>query len=167
MASTDQDTLLVGVYYTSEQAAKAYDALRRDGFRDDQLRVSLCAAHLNAEARTPRLAAPGPTPPVRWAVGALGGGFAVALLAGWTVALLPPVAASLCLSSLAGSAVGVLLAALFLTLCGAWWRPPEPQPPPRRRLSRGVVTVRPDGRFPEAAAILSQYAGCDLTAALR
>jgi hypothetical protein len=97
----------------------------------------------------------------------LGGGLAAALLAGWAVALLPPVAESLCLSSLAGAAVGVLLAALSLTLCGAWWRPPEPLPQPPRRLSRGVVTVRPDGRFTKAATILSQYAGCDLTAALR
>ena len=149
MVHTDRATVLIGVYYSCAQAEKAARALQRSGFREDQLRVTLCDADLVNQSipRTGRwtsIAAAG--------LGGVGGG----LLLG-AFPILGSFWASVGIGVLAGAVGGVW---------GAWIRACHRSkgshaPGKALHLSRGVVTVRPQQRYREAADILQYFAGCD------
>lgn len=164
MATTKDATVLIGVFYGCEQAEKAFRELKQGGFGDHQIRVSLL--HAEWTVTLPPLERGEPKTNTGAAVGLLGGSTVGGLLstlamgAGWL-----------------GGAGPVLLIACYLTilvgaagaggLLGAWIGSVLPGPEPKgisRTLheSRGVVTVRPDSRHDEAAAILRRCAGCDL-----
>jgi hypothetical protein len=160
---TDRAAVLIGVYYSCDQAEKALDELKRNGFREDQLRVTLCDADLNEESLAP--------PPERKAaigltvvgLGGLGGGLLGVVAAGVLLRSFSafPVAfgAGWWSSALLGAGIGGLL--------GAWIRGRRSQTEPLSvgktlHLSRGIVTVRPHRRYAEAAAILRHFAGCDV-----
>jgi hypothetical protein len=59
----------------------------------------------------------------------------------------------------AGAGLGILLG----TWMGRCLRVHVPQAPSQiTRVTRGILTVRPDGRYDEVATILMRHAGCDV-----
>jgi hypothetical protein len=164
VATTNDATVLIGVFYGCEQAEKAFRELKQVGFGDHQIRVSLLDAEWTATF--PPLARGEPRTNSGAAVGLLGGSTAGGLLAalamgtGWLGGIGPVLLIAFYLTILVGAAsAGGLLGAWI----GSVLSRPEPRGIPRTlHESRGVVTVRPDSRYDEAAAILRRCAGCKL-----
>jgi hypothetical protein len=163
----ERAAVLIGVYDSCDQAEKAVDELKRHGFRDDQLRVTLCDADLTDESP----AMPLPARQRRGGLvagtglGGCGGGLLGVAIADSLLGL-SPVLVVLGL----GAGMGVLAGAALGGLFGAWIQarrqPPESHVPGRTlHLSRGIVIVRPQLRSAEATAILRHFAGCDASPA--
>ena len=147
---------MVGIFYDHRRAESAYAELRLGGFRDDQIRVSLGEADLKADffAEEDRGRA-------HLLSGAALGGLLAMTAAMWLPLVAPVFAVALLLRLLVGAVVGV---GVGLVVAGLGRRGgPAGKDAPRERvvhLSRGIVTVRPEGRDEEAAGILRHYAGC-------
>jgi hypothetical protein len=152
----NQNDYLIGYFYDSALAEAALNELRQDGFRDDQLQATLCEAEL----------APSPA----W-VGPHSVGASAGLVAGGLIgAFLGPaggLAASLWIAILLGILVFGGIGILLGTLVG-WAIDSEDVDQPRTPiyLSRGIVTVRPEGRDTAAATILRRLAGCEPSPAI-
>jgi hypothetical protein len=161
VATVDDRALLIGVFYNRSQAEMALGELQRGGFREDQLGVALCDAELEA-----------PAPPARPTRGREKTAAALGAAAGGLAGVVLAVTAGSWLAGLGGAFVAglfvVLLAGAIVvgTFLGRWAGGAAPGPASAsrvevRRLSRGIVTVRPEGRDAEAAAILCRHAGCE------
>jgi hypothetical protein len=157
VAILNENDVLIGVFHDCSVAEGAYHELRRGGFPDEQIRVSLCEVDLPVQPRITRS-------------GILAGLFAGAVIGGLIGLIVAWLAAGFLLAILlvAGecAALGAGLGALSAwaiardeARCGF---------PTAVHLSQGVVTVRPGGRVKEAADILRRCTkwGAFATAAL-
>lgn len=149
MSAAAGESVLIGVFYSCRQAERAVGALWQSGFRGDQVRATLCHAELQGSP-------PQAAPPSRGCVG-----FWVSLIglaSGLAVVWLTGVVAALILGGLAGLGAGLSFRKRLGPPAGVVALPPL-------RINQGVVTVRPDGRAVEAAAILCRYAEAPYDAA--
>jgi hypothetical protein len=160
-------TLLVGVFYDRIQTEKALRDLQNGGFREDQIRITLCEADLTSPPP------PIPEPPTKaktgagigLAVGTAAGGLLGGFITGWLPGIGPIIAVGFLAGILGSTAAGAGLGSLLGLWIGSRLREQVPRPPVQiTHVSRGILTVRPDGRYDEVAAILMRHAGCDVPA---
>ncbi len=136
------DDLLIGVYYDTQRTEEVSDALRDHGFLDSQIRVTICETELDPAGRKTR----------RCLLAFVILGALLGLCLGLSVGRLAPFPiAAACMCLLSGAFVGYLAALVQRSQSHS------------ASVFRGIITVRPDGRDEEAAAILLQFAGCART----
>ncbi len=162
MSTTDNSALLIGVFYDREHAERAFRELQHEGFGDGQLSVAL----MDANEAPPTLAVPKRRTQARagTAIGAVLGVFVGGLLGLLVIVWWPILGplSTLVLSLATSVAAGISLGGLGGALIGCALRSEEEELAPERpQPSRGIVTVRPNSRYDEAAAILRRHAGCD------
>lgn len=154
---------VVGLFHDRGDAERAVEALRGAGFRQDQIGVLVRdggqpgGVTLKADVRAEQGAATGAV-----AGGLLGGllGAAVAVVipgAG------PALAAGIIAGLLGGGALGITTGGLIGALIGLGVPEEEAHYYEREfRAGRTLVTVKPDGRRPEAVAILRRHGAYDV-----
>jgi uncharacterized protein (TIGR02271 family) len=165
--SIQQRTTIVGVFEEDRHADMAVDELRKAGFRDDQIGV----ARRHAEGETEVTADEGSHAGTGAAAGAiagagLGGLVGLGIIAGIIPAIGPVIAGGTLAAILANAAGGAVIGGLVGTLMGAGI--PEEEAHYYQgefEAGRTIVTVRADGRYDEAMAILRRHGAYDMQTA--
>jgi len=150
---------LVGVFTDRTQAQNALRALRRAGFREDQMGV--IAHDIKVIS-----AAPGEE---SWEEGAIAGGitgagvgglWALGIAAGILPAIGPIIAGGILASVLASAGGGAVVGGLVGALLGLGFSSEEAEYYEKEfKSGRTLVTVMPEGRADEAARIMEQHGG--------
>lgn len=163
--STNQSTI-VGIFEELGDAQRAVDEFRRAGFREDQIGVAaqdpVQAARAESERQTEKRVEEGTVTGAIAGAG-VGGLWAVGIAAGFLPAIGPVIAGGILgslVASVAGSAaVGGIAGALIgleIHEDHAHFYSAE------LSAGRTLVTIRPEGRFDEASAIVSRNNGFDI-----
>ena len=158
--TTARSTTAVGVFTDRRQAQQAVADLKRAGFRDDQIGVASkghddAASGTTAEKKGTR-AAEGAGVGVAAGAG-VGALWALGIVAGFLPAIGPVVAGGIFASILASAAGGAAIAGIAGALIGLGI--PEEDAhyyESEFKSGRALVTVKADGRYDEAWAILSR-----------
>jgi hypothetical protein len=163
MAGTTRSTV-VGVFNDRHHANEAVEELRRAGFRDEQIGV----ASRHTERGDVTTTAPGSRAEEGAVMGALagaglGGLVGLGIIAGVIPAVGPVIAGGTLAAILANAAGGAALVGLAGALVGAGI-PEEEARYYQTEFESGrvIVTIKADGRFGEATAILCQHGAYDM-----
>jgi uncharacterized protein (TIGR02271 family) len=154
MATTERTTV-VGAFDNRQDAEKAVEELHRAGFRDDQIGFATRGAESDIgepESKAGEGAAGG------LLTGGVIGGILGALAAGLIPGIGPVIAGGILAGVLGGAAVGAAAGGLIGALMGMGV-PEEEASYYNREFESGrtIVTVKADGRYDEARAILQRY----------
>jgi uncharacterized protein (TIGR02271 family) len=170
--TTERQSTVVGVFEDRRQADAAISELRKAGFREDQIGVA--SRQAEGEAATTTTGEQG----TKWETGAitgalagagLGGLVGLGILAGVIPVIGPVIAGGTLAVILANAAGGAAIGGLIGALTGAGI-PEEEARYYQGELEAGrtLVTVKADGRYDEAVAILRRHGAYDMhTAASR
>lgn len=159
--ATTKRTTAVGVFVDREQAQKAVEALRQAGFREDQIGVAARDERRAGDGEEETYAEEGAVAGAAAGAG-LGSLWAIGIAAGALPAIGPIIAGGVLGSLLlaaTGAAVGGLvggLVGLGIPERGAKYYEKE------LHSGRTIVTVKADGRYDEAAAILRRFEGYNM-----
>ncbi len=163
--TTMQRPTAVCVFESRAQAERAIDELHRAGFRDDQIGFAM-----RGEDGRPAEAPSGSHAGEAAATGALAGAGVGGVLGAIATGLIPGIGPVIAGGLLAGIVGGAAIGAGAGGLVG--WLAGEGIPEDEARYyesefkaGRAVVTVRAEGRYADAAAILTRYGDCQAPAA--
>jgi uncharacterized protein (TIGR02271 family) len=168
MAMTQRSTV-VGVFSDRRRAQQAVEELRRVGFREDQIGVVAREGGTTVEgiATTEQGS--------KWEEGAatgaiagagVGGLWALGIAAGLLPAIGPVIAGGLLASVLASAAGGAAVASIVGALLGLGIPEDEAEYYEEEfKSGRILVTVKADGRYDEALAILRRFGAYDMSTA--
>jgi len=159
MAAATKQSVVVGVFADRTQAQKCVEELRRDGFREDQIGVAGREGDANTTAASDKgtkMAAGAATGAAAGAgVGAL---WALGIAAGFLPAIGPVIAGGIFASILASAAGAGAAGGLIGALVGLGI--PEEEAHYYQgefEAGRTIVTVKADGRYDEAKAVLTRH----------
>lgn len=157
---TSVQSNVVCAFEDRQQALRALDALRRAGFREDQIGILARdpvgvgeETHAEEGALTGAVAGAG-----------IGGLWAIGIAAGFLPAIGPVIAGGLLASILASAAGTAVVGGLVGALLGLGI--PEEEAnyfDTEFRAGRTIVTVRAEDRYDEALQLLRTYAGYDMS----
>lgn len=168
-AATERRTTAVGVFASHREADAAVSELRQAGFREDQIGVaSRHAEGATSEATTGDEGSRAGTGAVAGALAGagLGGLVGLGIMAGLIPAIGPVIAGGTLAAILANAAGGAAIGSLIGALTGAGI--PEEEAKYYHgefEAGRTIVTVKADGRYDEAAAILRRHGAYDMQTA--
>jgi len=167
--ATIERTTVVGVFADRQEAQQAVDELRRAGFREDQ--IGVVARDGNAPEGTAGTVEEGS----KWGAGAttgviagagVGGLWAIGIAAGLLPAVGPIIAGGLLASVLASAAGGAVVGGIVGALIGLGIPEEEARYYEGEfQAGRMLVTVKADGRYDEAYAILRRHGAYDMRTA--
>jgi uncharacterized protein (TIGR02271 family) len=168
MATTERPTV-VGVFENRTEAERAVDELHRAGFRDDQIGYAAHGGEAPEGSTDWQAAGPGEAGEgaAKGAVsGGIIGGILGALATGLIPGIGPVIAGGLLAGILGGAAAGAAAGGLFGALVGSMGVPEEEARyyDDEFKAGRTVVTVKADGRYDEARAILQRLGAYDYEA---
>jgi hypothetical protein len=163
--TTTRGTTVVGVFDNDDQAKRAIDALKRAGFRDDQIgfiRRRADGSPGGTDADT------GTDTGTRVASGVVGGGVLGGILGAAASLLIPGLGPAIAGGILAATLGGAAIGAAAGGIIGALTDVGVPEEEARYyqgefEAGRVIVTVRADGREQEARGILRQHGARDAT----
>lgn len=168
MATTERSTV-IGVFDDRSHAQQAVDELRRAGFREDQIGVA--ARDFTAVEGTTAPTEEG----TKWGAGAttgviagagMGSLWAIGIAAGLLPAIGPVIAGGLLASILASAAGGAMVGGMVGALIGLGIPEEEARYYEEEfKAGRTLVTVKADGRYEEAYAILRRHGAYDMRTA--
>lgn len=165
MATTERSTV-VGVFNSRTEAERAVEELHRAGFRDDQIGIAARDGEAVSGGRTIQEGGTGEAGEgaakglvTGAGIGAVLGALATGLIPG----IGPVIAGGLLAGILGGAAAGAAAGGLFGALVGSFGVPEEEARyyDDEFKAGRTVVTVRADGRYDEARAILQRTGAYD------
>jgi len=165
--ATTQRTVAVGVFDDAQAAQKAVNELRRVGFREDQ--IGVVSRHTDevsggtAVSERGSKAATGAAAGVATGAG-LGALWGIGILAGALPVIGPAIAGGALATILSSAAAGAAVAGLTGALIGLGLPEEEARYyEDEFKAGRTVVTVKADGRYDEAVAILRRFGGFDMS----
>ena len=159
MMSTLTRTNVVCAFEDRQQAVRAIDALRRAGFREDQIGIAGREGVTSRESQAEEGALTGAV-----AGAGVGGLWAIGIAAGLLPAVGPVIAGGLLASILASAAGTAAVGGLVGALIGMGLSEDEATfYDTEFRAGRTIVTVKAGDRFDEAATLLRTYAGYDMS----
>jgi len=165
--SFQQRTTIVGVFEDQRHADMAVDELRKAGFRDDQIGVAGRHAEGETEVTTEEGSHAGTGAAAGAIAGAgLGGLVGLGIIAGLIPAIGPVIAGGTLAAILANAAGGAAIGGLVGALTGSGI--PEEEAHYYQgefEAGRTIVTVKADGRYDEAMAILRRHGAYDMQTA--
>jgi hypothetical protein len=166
--TTQQRSVVVGVFGDRPHADAAVNELRQSGFRQDQIGVARRRAEDEGTDATATTAEEGAHTGTGVAIGAVagagvGGLVGLGIVAGVIPALGPVIAGGTLAAILANAAGGAAIGGLIGALTGAG----VPEEEARYyqgefEAGRTIVTVKADGRYEEAMAILRRHGAYDI-----
>ena len=165
MATNTRQTV-VGVFANRADAERAVDQLHRAGFRDDQIGFAAQGGEAPTGGRTIAEGGTGEAGEGA-AKGAVGGGIIGGILGALATGLIPGIgpviAGGLLAGILGGAAVGAATGGIFGALVGSMGVPEEEARYYEGEFKSGrtLVTVKADGRYDEAYAILQRAGAYD------
>ena len=165
MATNTRQTI-VGVFENRADAERAVDQLHQAGFRDDQIGFATQGGETDAGGRTIAEGGTGEAGEgaAKGAVsGGIIGGILGALATGLIPGIGPVIAGGLLAGILGGAAVGAATGGIFGALVGSMGVPEEEARYYEGEFKSGrtLVTVKADGRYDEAYAILQRAGAYD------
>jgi uncharacterized protein (TIGR02271 family) len=169
--TTQQRSTVVGVFDDHRSADAAINELRRDGFRADQIGVASRRAEGEATEGTTATAEEGSHTGTGAAIGiaagaGVGGLVGLGIVAGIIPALGPIIAGGTLAAILANAAGGAAIGGVIGALTGAGIPEEEAKYYQSEfEAGRTIVTVKADGRYDEAMAILRRHGAYDMHAA--
>ncbi|MHB8955402.1 MAG: YsnF/AvaK domain-containing protein [Pirellulaceae bacterium] len=157
----EKDTL-VGVFDNREYAQQAVRELKQAGFREDQIGIATRSdEHSETATQEGSLAEEGAIAGVATGAG-IGGLWALGIAAGFLPAIGPVIAGGILASLVASAAAGAAVGGLAGALIGLGIPEEEAEHYEQEfRAGRTIVTVKPDGRYQEALAILRRFGATD------
>ena len=168
MATTRRETV-VGVFDDRAEAEKAVEELHRAGFRDSEIGYAAHGDEMSEGGKNWQTAGPGEAGEGA-AKGAVGGGIIGAILGALATGLIPGIgpviAGGLLAGILGGVAAGAAGGGLLGALVGSMGVPEEEACyyDDEFKGGRTLVTVKADGRYDEARAILQRLGAYDYEA---